>query len=571
GASAGRILDPACGAGLFLLAAYRFFVRKHTRSLHHPHQVQAALQDLAGRSVFGTDIDPESVSAARLVLLLAFIEESRRAGLEVPPETIREVCACLAKTIRCGNALIAPDYFTGKPVFPFNVDERRKVNPFHWQEAFPEIMEDGGFDAVIGAPPPYRPFAVKAREEYFQTHYDTYAASAGLFVYFIERVFPLLKHEGVISVLVPGTFLRAQYARPLRRLLLTRQIVAIRNTGRTRHLPEGEVPMHALTLRKQPPGRPFVVSPYWTGTGSRQEIFSGTRDFTLDQRSLDDGGWRLDDTRTADILEKIRMKGTPLDDYVMGEIDAGTHRVKNNPLVVDKAMMDQLTKNAWRCRHFFVPLLRPADIRRYVPVKPERFVLLIKDNRQLRKCRALIAYLEKNVSDRKKESGSDEGNENPGAEKNRPKIIFTSYQQRPEFCFDREGSFAITHALLAIPRNDPFLAGILNSTLARFVLTRTCPLTDRGYHISPAAIGKFPIYVPDFDKLADKTRHDKMVSLVTHLLELNRYLPQAKTDQERRLVQQDIDTTDVRIDALVYELYGLTPEEISVVEAGSPI
>ncbi|MDD1694856.1 MAG: hypothetical protein LUQ71_09045, partial [Methanoregula sp.] len=40
GASAGRILDPACGAGLFLLAAYRFFVRKHTRSLHHPHQVQ---------------------------------------------------------------------------------------------------------------------------------------------------------------------------------------------------------------------------------------------------------------------------------------------------------------------------------------------------------------------------------------------------------------------------------------------------------------------------------------------------------------------------------------------------
>jgi len=43
-------------------------------------------------------------------------------------------------------------------------------------------------------------------------------------------------------------------------------------------------------------------------------------------------------------------------------------------------------------------------------------------------------------------------------------------------------------------------------------------------------------------------------------------LPQAKTDQERRLVQQDIEATDVRIDALVYELYGLTAEEIAVVE-----
>jgi hypothetical protein len=46
------------------------------------------------------------------------------------------------------------------------------------------------------------------------------------------------------------------------------------------------------------------------------------------------------------------------------------------------------------------------------------------------------------------------------------------------------------------------------------------------------------------------------------------YLPQAKTDQERRLVQQEIDATDVRIDALVYELYGLTSKEIAIVERG---
>ncbi|MEN6442759.1 MAG: hypothetical protein WC391_00370 [Methanoregula sp.] len=60
-----------------------------------------------------------------------------------------------------------------------------------------------------------------------------------------------------------------------------------------------------------------------------------------------------------------------------------------------------------------------------------------------------------------------------------------------------------------------------------------------------------------------------MVALVTHILELNHYLPQAKTDQERRLVQQDIDATDVRIDALVYDLYGLTAEEIELVESAT--
>ncbi|MDD1690909.1 MAG: hypothetical protein LUQ66_09635 [Methanoregula sp.] len=563
-----RVLDPACGSGLFLLAAYRSLVRKTTRRPGRPDGIPAVLADLAGSAVFGTDIDPESVSAARMVLLFAFIEESRRSGAGiVSPDTIRGVSAGLTTTIRCGNTLIAPDYFSGKPVFPFNADERRKVNAFDWKEAFPEILAEGGFDAVIEAPPPYRPFAVKAREEYFQTHYDAYAPSAGLYGYFIERALSILKPGAVMTVLVPGTFLRSQSARPLRRLLLTRQIVAITRTGRTRHLPEGEVPVYALTLRNQPPGGPCLVVPEWAG--SSHDIRYSRHTFTLDQRSLDDGGWRLDDTRTIDILEKIQVKGTPLDDYVMGEIDSGTHRVKNNPLVVDTATMDQLTTHAVRCRHFFVPLLRPADIRRYVPVLPERFVVAIRDNRNFRKCRALVAYLDKNAGGWDKNAGPDEDSGNLDAEEHRPKIIFSSYQQGPAFCFDREGRYAITQALLAIPRNDPFLAGVLNSTLARFVLTRTCPLTDRGYHISPAALGKFPVYVPDFDRLADKTWHDRMISLVSHILELNQYLPQARTDQERRLVQQDIDATDVRIDALVYEMYGLMPEEISVVEASS--
>ena len=57
-----------------------------------------------------------------------------------------------------------------------------------------------------------------------------------------------------------------------------------------------------------------------------------------------------------------------------------------------------------------------------------------------------------------------------------------------------------------------------------------------------------------------------MIALVTQMLDLHKYLPQAKTDQEKRLVQQEIDALDVRIDALVYELYGLTAEEIAVVE-----
>jgi hypothetical protein len=93
---------------------------------------------------------------------------------------------------------------------------------------------------------------------------------------------------------------------------------------------------------------------------------------------------------------------------------------------------------------------------------------------------------------------------------------------------------------------------------------QTCALPI--YHLSPAQLGKFPVITPDFDKLSDKTRHNKMVALVTQMLSLHQYLRKTKTDQERRLVQQEIEATDVKIDALVYELYGLTAEEIAFIE-----
>lgn len=571
-----RVLDMACGAGLFLLAAFHYLSRSQTRSTASAEGAGGTACGHAAGQVFGTDIDPESVSAARFVLLLAFIEEYRLSGRgPVSPEILREAACSLSRSVRCGNALIAPDYFTGKPVFPFNAEERRRVNPFDWQEAFPDIAAAGGFDTVIGAPPPYRPFAVQAREEYFQTHYGAYAPSAGLYGYFIERGISLLRPGGNLGVLVPGTFLRSQHARPLRRLILTRRIVAISSTGRTRGLSKSDVPEYFLQLRNEPPSGSFVVSTGMSGSGPEPGT-AGVRSFTLSQHALGDGGWRLEDTRAADLLSKILAAGTPLEHYVLGEVYSGTCRVKDNPLVTDTKTRNRLTKGAWWCRRFFVPLLRTADIRRWLPAKPDRFLICADNPRQIRTCRALAAYLEPAAADT--DTGSE--NEEIGGKLSAlscipsplevgqkiPKIVFSIYQQRPAFSYDATGSFALTASLASIHRNDRFILGLLNSSLGQFVIMRTCPLTDRGYHISPAGIGKFPVMTPDFDKLPDKIRYDKMVALVTQILELNRYLAQAKTDQERRSVQQEIDALEVRIDALVYELYGLNPEEIAIIE-----
>ena len=57
-----------------------------------------------------------------------------------------------------------------------------------------------------------------------------------------------------------------------------------------------------------------------------------------------------------------------------------------------------------------------------------------------------------------------------------------------------------------------------------------------------------------------------MVSLVAQMLELNKKLQAAKTDHDKKMLQRQIDYTDKEIDKLVYDLYGLTEEDIKIVE-----
>ena len=76
----------------------------------------------------------------------------------------------------------------------------------------------------------------------------------------------------------------------------------------------------------------------------------------------------------------------------------------------------------------------------------------------------------------------------------------------------------------------------------------------------------FPIRTINFDDPADKARHDRMVALVTQMLNLNKELQEARLEQERTMFSRHIVVTDAAIDKLVYELYGLTKEEIAIVE-----
>ena len=77
---------------------------------------------------------------------------------------------------------------------------------------------------------------------------------------------------------------------------------------------------------------------------------------------------------------------------------------------------------------------------------------------------------------------------------------------------------------------------------------------------------QLPIRQIDFTNATDKTRHDRMVELVERMVGLHKALPSARTDHDKTLLQRQIAATDKQIDRLVYELYGLSDDEIGIVE-----
>jgi hypothetical protein len=150
-----------------------------------------------------------------------------------------------------------------------------------------------------------------------------------------------------------------------------------------------------------------------------------------------------------------------------------------------------------------------------------------------------------------------------------PKIVFPDIATAPRFVLDEAGYFG-SNTIYFIPRKDFYLLGLLNSKLGYFYFRVVCAglegTGDTYLRFFGQYLEGFPVRTIDFSNLTDKRRHDKMVSLVERMLALHKQAP--RTPQEQEMVKREIESTDRQIDALVYELYGLSPDEIRIIEGG---
>lgn len=179
-----RVLDPACGSGSFLIKALEAIAEKY-RELGTDKQYVKRIIIL--ENLFGVDLDPQAVEIARLSLLINSLNT-------------REQLPLLDKNIKNGNSLISG---TDKELEKQFGKNWRDKKPFNWQEEFPEVFKQGGFDVVIGNPP-YGAELSKEDHEYFKNIYNI--GSTDTAILFIKKSIELLKSEGYLGFIFPKAF-----------------------------------------------------------------------------------------------------------------------------------------------------------------------------------------------------------------------------------------------------------------------------------------------------------------------------------------------------------------------------
>jgi hypothetical protein len=152
-----------------------------------------------------------------------------------------------------------------------------------------------------------------------------------------------------------------------------------------------------------------------------------------------------------------------------------------------------------------------------------------------------------------------------------PKIIIGKVALEPRAFPDNDGEFVGAYTTYVSPKRISLyaLTAIINSNLMRFLyrLLYDALALGGGYlRFQPPQVRRMPIHNFDLSESTDKSRHEEMVAKVEAMLEAKKQLAKAHTDKGKAYYESKCAALDRRIDSLVYELYGLTPEEIAIVE-----
>lgn len=615
-----RVLDMACGSGSFLLGAYQYLLdhclKWYIDNKPERHK-KAVWQKSAGEwrltigekkriltaHIFGVDIDAQAVEVTKLSLLLKVLEGETDQSVSQQYLLFHDrALPNLSDNIKCGNSLIGPDYFTGKLIS--DPEEMKRVNPFDWKRGFPEAMNAGGFDCVIGNPPYIRiqtlkewaPLEVEVYKELFQAgqngNYDIY-------VIFIEQGLKLLNIQGRLGFICPHKFFNSKYGEPARGMIAKgRHLSHVVHFG-AQQVFDGATTYTCLLFLDKSAAKECRCAKVddlaaWRTSGAAVEGPVKANTISRDE-------WNFSVGHGADLFAKLSEMPHKLGD--VADVFVGLQTSADNVFIMDCVgetnKTYRLRSKALDCewtfeKDLFHPIVSGTDVSEYGSLPNRQYILFpykVEDGRA-----ALIdfktiqdkwpntaAYLLKNkecLQDREK--GRMKGSDWHGyiylknmSRQSTVKLCVPRLVEQLHAAYDHDGSHFLDNVDVGGVTLKPshtsqtleYVLVLLNSRLLRWYFPHiSAPFRGGWRSANRQFLSQLPFRVIDLRNKRDASVHTLLAKLLDSMLVLHKHLAAAKSESQKSVFQRQIDATDAEIDQLVYELYGLTDKEIAIVE-----
>jgi len=627
-----RILDPACGSGSFLIRAYRELERYYQRlkkeawnkrqeTLAKVYEDQAQFSFDEGSSetrselnvfdkrkivlnhLFGVDLDDQAVEVTRLSLMLKMLEGEH--GI-IPG---RAVLPTLDHNIKCGNSLISGDVLKLQSFFE---EGWIKTKPFDWDAYFRKIViEEGGFDIIIGNPPYVRIQTLpKDQVAFFSKNFASATGNYDIYTLFVERGLQLLKPGGILGFILPHKFFQTAYGQGLRKLISEQKALMEVVNFRDNQIFEHSSTYTCLLFLQKSKERTFKYCEVakLEDPENQLQIIGEQEEYSDDRmrvgkipkKQVTESPWSFSFGEEAALLEKLRNVRTTLGDVterIFQGIIPGADSVYTIRLVEERPKVSTCFSKALNKRiDIETPLLRKIvsgiNVSRYIlsesemrVIYPYKFIdgvchLIDPDTMAKFFPRALNYFKEVRAALDKRDRGSAKGNEwyryirtqNIGLQ-SFPKIAVPRLVQRLCAAYDIKGEFCLDNVdvggILLRQKESPnplYLLALLNSKLLNyFFMHHTVPFRGGFFSANRQYIENLPIHKVNFSASEEKRVHDDLLKLVEVMLNLRKREQKAQGHELEQLKHQ-IEKTDHEIDDRVYELYGITEKEKELVE-----
>ncbi|WP_028084746.1 Eco57I restriction-modification methylase domain-containing protein [Dolichospermum circinale] len=540
-----RVLDPACGSGAFLIAAFDYFagqyqrVNDNLRFLKYETLENIELdKTILSNNLFGVDLSPESVEITKLSLWLKTATQGK-------------TLTYLDDNIKIGNSIIN--------------DAKITDLPFNWESEFSQVFADGGFDVVIGNPPYIRQELLSPFKPYLQENYQTYDGVADIYIYFYEKGLNLLKPAGIISYIVTNKWLRSGYGESLRRFFCQSSVFEqIIDFGHAPIFADADTFPCIIAARKITPPQPSNIKSLSLSSSLLappsvpplrgeekvlvcavprgelkninliQYVQNPENSFTIPWSRFTAHTWSLEPPAVDDLMGKIQRVGVPLKEFAGVKPYRGIMTGFNEAFLIDNATKNKLIQADPKCAEIIKPYVRGQDIKRWIPQWENLWMIFVKWDCPINNYPSVLSWLEQHrkglelrpeVKQRKfpwyalSRYGADYWHLFE-----QQKIIYQVIQTFPLYALDNSGVFGNDKTFI-LPTQDLFILGLLNSPLIWWYGQRvfTKMLSDA---ISPMGylFETLPIAQP-----TEETRAE-VEAIVTRLIEITKINGQVYQD-----------------------------------------